>query len=93
MFGERGGYDLKYRSIATLLQQLRESVIPVPAVVDVVRSGQVTARGTVAGSIGEPVVDLLVSASHVSAGEVDAIQVTGTVHADRRQIVCEATGR
>ena len=54
---------------------------------DVVRSGQVTARGTVAGSIGEPVVDLLVSASDVSAGDVDAIQVAGAVHADRRQIV------
>ena len=82
-----GVVDVSSQDIAALLRQLRESVIPVPAVVDVVRSGHVTARGTVAGSIGEPVVDLLVSASDVSAGDVDAIQVAGAVHADRRQIV------
>ena len=82
-----GVVDVSSQDVAALLRQLRESVIPVPAVVDVVRSGQVTARGTVAGSIGEPVVDLLVSASDVSAGDVDAIRVAGAVHADRRQIV------
>ena len=82
-----GVVDVSSQDIAALLRQLRESVIPVPAGVDVVRSGQVTARGTVAGSIGEPVVDLLVSASDVSAGDVDAIQVTGALHADRKQIV------
>ena len=82
-----GVVDVSSQDVAALLRQLRESVIPVPAVVDVVRSGHVTARGTVAGSIGEPVVDLLVSASDVSAGDVDAIQVAGAVHADRRQIV------
>ena len=82
-----GVVDVGSQDIAALLRQLRESAIPVPAVVDVVRSGQVTARGTVAGSIGEPLVDLLVSARDVSAGDVDAIQMTGAVHADRRQIV------
>ena len=82
-----GVVDVSSQDVAALLRQLRESVIPVPAVVDVVRSGHVTARGTVAGSIGEPVVDLLVSASDVSAGDVDAIQVAGAVHADRRQMV------
>ena len=82
-----GVVDVSSQDIAALMRQLRESVIRVPAVVDVVRSGQVTAHGTVAGSISDPVVDLLVSASDVSAGEVDAIQVTGAVHADRKQIV------
>ncbi len=82
-----GVVDAGSQDIAALLRQLRESVIPVPAVVDVVRSGHVTVRGTVAGSISEPVVDLLVSASEVSAGDLDAIQVAGAVHADRRQIV------
>ena len=82
-----GVVDVRSQDIAAVLRQLRESVIPVPAVVDVVRSGQVTARGTVAGSIGEPVVDLLVSASDVSVGDVDAIRVAGALRADRRQIV------
>jgi outer membrane protein insertion porin family len=85
-----GVVDVSSQDIAALLWQLRESAIPVSAVVDVVRSGQVTARGTVAGSIGEPVVALLVSASDVSAGDVDAIQVTGEVHADRRQMVLKS---
>ena len=52
-----------------------------------VRSGQLTARGTITGSIGEPVVDLAVAASDVSAGTVDAIRIAGAVHADRRQLV------
>ncbi len=82
-----GVVDVSSQDVATLLRQLRESVISVPGAVDVVRSGHVTARGTIAGSIGEPVVDLLVSGSDVSAGGVDAIQVAGAVHADRRQIV------
>ena len=82
-----GVVDVSSQDVAALLRQLRESVIPVPAVVDVVRSGHVTARGIVAGSIGEPVVDLLVSARDVSGGDMDAIQVTGAVHVDRRQIV------
>ena len=82
-----GVVDVSSQDVSALLRQLRESVIPVPAAVNVVRSGHVTARGIVAGSIGEPVVDLLVSAGDVSAGDVDTIQVAGAVHADRRQIV------
>ena len=82
-----GVVDVSSRDLPALLRQLRESVIPVPARVDVVRSGYVTARGTVAGSIGAPVVDLLVSAGDVSAGDVDAIQVSAAVRADRTQIV------
>jgi autotransporter translocation and assembly factor TamB len=82
-----GVVDVSSQDIAAVLRQLRESVITVPAVVDVVRSGRVTARGTVAGSIGEPAVDLLVSAHDVSAGDVDAIRVAGVLRADRRQIV------
>ena len=82
-----GVVDVSSRDVSALLRQLRESAIPVPAGVDVVRSGYVTARGTVAGSIGAPVVDLLVSAGDVSAGDVDAIQVSAAVRADRTQIV------
>ena len=88
-----GVVDVSSQDVAALLRQLRESLIPVPAVVDVVRSGHVTARGTVAGSIGEPVVDLLVSARDVSAGGVDAIQAAGAVHADPEAHRVEATGR
>ena len=50
-------------------------------------AGRFTARGTVGGSIIEPVVDAFVSAAGVSAGRVDAIQAAGTVHVDRRQMV------
>ena len=82
-----GFVDVSSRDLPALLRQLRESVITVPARVDVVRSGYVTARGTVAGSIGAPVVDLLVSAGDVSAGDVEAIQVSAAVRADRTQIV------
>ena len=82
-----GFVDVSSRDLPALLRQLRESVIAVPARVDVVRSGNVTARGTVAGSIGAPVVDLLVSAGDVSAGDVEAIQVSAAVRADRTQIV------
>ncbi len=82
-----GFVDVSSRDLPALFRQLRESVIAVPARVDVVRSGNVTAHGTVAGSIGAPVVDLLVSAADVSAGDVDAIQVSAAVRADRTQIV------
>ena len=82
-----GVVDAGSGDIAALMRQVHESIVPVPSVVDVVRSGHVATRGTVAGSIGEPVVDLLVSATNVSAGDLDAIQVAGAVHADRRQIV------
>ncbi len=57
-----GFVDVSSRDLPALFRQLHESLIPVPARVDIVRSGSVTARGTVAGSIGAPVVDLLVSA-------------------------------
>ncbi len=82
-----GFVDVSSRDLPALFRQLHESLIPVPARVDIVRSGSVTARGTVAGSIGAPVVDLLVSASNVSAGNVEAIQVSAAVRADRTQIV------
>ena len=82
-----GSIDVRSRDLPALLRELRESVIAVPAGVDVVRSGNVTARGTVAGSIGAPVVDLLVSAGDVSAGDVEAIQVSAAVRADRTQMV------
>ena len=70
-----------------LVRQLRALAIPLPASLDVVRAGRVTASGTVGGSIVEPVVDAVVSATGVSAGRVDAIQAAGTVHVDRRQMV------
>ena len=82
-----GVVDIGSQDIAALLRQLGDSVIPSLAVANFVRSGHATARGTLTGSIGEPVVDLLVTASDVSAGGVDAIQVAGALHADRRQIV------
>ena len=82
-----GFVDAGSRDLPALLKQLRESVITVPGGVDVVRSGHVTARGTVAGSIGAPVVDLLVSAGDVSAGDVEGIQVSATLRADPTHIV------
>jgi outer membrane protein insertion porin family len=82
-----GSVDVGSRDFPAFLRQLRESAISLPARVDIVRSGYVTTRGTVAGSIGAPVVDLLVSAGDVSAGAVDAIQVSAAVRADRTQIV------
>ena len=82
-----GSVDVSSRDLPALLQQLRESAIPVPARMDVVRSGHVTARGTVAGTIGAPVADLFVAAGDVSAGDVEGIQVSAAVRADRTHIL------
>ena len=82
-----GHVDVRSEDVVVLVQQLRALAIPLPASLDVVRAGRFTARGTVGGSIVEPVVDAFVSAAGVSAGRVDAIQAAGTVHVDRRQMV------
>ena len=82
----QGVIDVESQDLAALIQQLRESIGAVAAGVDVVRSGQLAARGTVGGSIGEPVVDLAVSATDVSAGDVNAIRIAAMVHADRRRV-------
>jgi outer membrane protein insertion porin family len=81
-----GVVDVSSQDAAALVRQLGESGFPSRAVADSLRSGQLTARGTVSGSIGEPNVDVLVGANTVSVADVDDIRIAGAVHADRRRI-------